>query len=265
MSEPIVCGVDIGSRTTKAVIMRQSEIVASSITLTEVDSVQSARHAIAEALRTGGLSWESLACIVATGYGRLRLPFAHFHITEITCHARGAFHDFPDVRTVLDIGGQDCKAIRLGETGKVLSFFMNDKCAAGTGRCLERIAATIGIPLAEIGPMSLRPAQEPVRVDTYCAVFAQMDVMSLVNEGKSATDILAAVLDGYTSRVWAMLERVAIQPELCMTGGVAKNTGIVRRLEEKLGRPAKISRDPQIVGALGAALIAQDKLAVKTK
>ncbi|MBM2825755.1 MAG: CoA enzyme activase [Dehalococcoidales bacterium] len=263
MGEAIVCGVDVGSRMTKAVIMAGSRLLAASITPTEVDSVQSARCAIEQALQAAGLAWENLGGIVATGYGRLRLPFAHFHITEITCHARGAFHLFPEVRTVLDIGGQDCKAIRLGANGRVVSFLMNDKCAAGTGRCLERIGAAVGIPLPEVGPMSLATVKEPLRVDTFCAIFAQMDVLALVNEGKTPSDILAAVLDGYTARVWGLLERVGIQPELCMTGGVAKNTGIVKRIETRLGQPVKIASDPQIVGALGAALIAQDKLAIR--
>ncbi len=260
MAKTIVCGVDIGSRMTKAVILADAQVLASSITPTEVDSVQSARRAIEQALRAAGLSWEDLANIVATGYGRLRLPFARFHITEITCHARGAFHLFPEVRTVLDIGGQDCKAIRAGANGRVVSFLMNDKCAAGTGRCLERIGAAVGIPLPEVGSMSLLPVKEPLRVDTYCAIFAQMDVLALVNEGKTPGDILSAVLDGYTARVWGLLERVGIQAELCMTGGVAKNTGIVKRIEDRAGRPVKIADDPQLVGALGAALIARDKL-----
>lgn len=264
MGESIVCGVDIGSRTAKAVLMRGREMLANSITLTEVDSVHSAQVVIDNSLQAAGLAWDDISCIVATGYGRLRLPFAQYHVTEITCHARGAGHLFPDARTVLDIGGQDCKAIRMAENGRVVSFVMNDKCAAGTGRCLERIANAVGVPLREVGPLSLVPVKEHLRVDTYCAVFAQMDATSLINEGKSPGDILAAVFDGFTARIWALLERVGIQPELCITGGVGKNIGIVKRVEARMGRPVKIATDPQIVGALGAALVAQDKLATRS-
>lgn len=265
MCKPVVCGVDVGSRTAKAVIMRGHCILGHSVTLREVDPVHSAQQIIENALQAAGAPWESISCVVATGYGRLQVPFAHFHVTEITCHARGASYIFPEVRTVLDIGGQDCKAIRLGENGRVVNFFMNDKCAAGTGRCLERIASAIGVPLDDIGPLSLMPVKEPLRVDTYCAVFAQMDVLSLVNEGKTVSDILAAVLDGFTSRIWGMLERIDMQPELCISGGVAKNIGIVRRIEDRLGRQVKVASEPEIVGALGAALIAQDRLAAMPK
>jgi predicted CoA-substrate-specific enzyme activase len=253
--------VDVGSRTAKAVIMRGNQISGSSVMLREVDPVHSAQQIIEKALKTAKVSWEHISYIIATGYGRLQVPFAHSHVTEITCHARGASHLFPDIRTVLDIGGQDCKAIRLDENGRLLDFFMNDKCAAGTGRCLERIAAAIGVQLDDIGPLSLKPVKEPLRVDTYCAVFAQMDVISLVNEGKDVSDIMAAVLDGFASRIWGMLERIEVQPELCISGGVAKNIGIVSRIEQRMGRKVRVAPEPEIVGALGAALIAQDKLA----
>ncbi len=265
MDESIVCGVDVGSRTAKALIMRGGQVLGHSLTLTEADSVRSARNAIDVALQAAEIPWEDISCIVATGYGRLQIPFAQFHVTEITCHARGASHIFPDVRTVLDIGGQDSKAIRLGENGRVINFVMNDKCAAGCGRCLERIAAAVGVTLKEIGPLSLMPVKEPLRVDTYCAVFVQMDVLSLVAGGKPVTDVLSAVMDGFTSKLWSMLERVGIEPELCITGGVAKNIGIVKRIEARLGRPVRIAPEPQIIGALGAALIARDKLAARAE
>jgi predicted CoA-substrate-specific enzyme activase len=263
MDDPIVCGVDVGSRTTKAVIMRGTSVLASSLTLTEVNAEHSARTAIENSIRTAETSWETIKCVVATGYGRLRLPFANYNITEISCHARGAYHIFPDVRTILDIGGQDSKAIRIAANGRVLTFAMNDKCAAGTGRCLERIAAAAGVTLDEIGPLSLMPVQEPLRVDTYCAAFAQTDTISLINEGKAPSDVLSAVLDGFASRVWSLLEKVGVEPELCITGGVGKNVGIVKRLENKSGKSIRLSPDMQIVGAIGAALIAQDKLSKK--
>ena len=262
MRESVVCGVDVGSRTAKAVIMRGHHVLGYSVMLREVDPVRSAQQIIENTLQTAGVPWERISYIVATGYGRLQVPFAQFHVTEITCHARGASHLFPDVRTVLDVGGQDCKAIRLDENGRLLDFFMNDKCAAGTGRCLERIATALGVPLDNIGPLSLKPIQELLRVDTYCTVFAQMDVISLVNDGKSVSDILVAVLDGFASRIWTMLERIDVQPELCISGGVAKNIGIVSRIKDRLGREVRVAPEPDIVGALGAALIAQDKLAM---
>lgn len=263
MPEPLVCGVDVGSRTAKAVIMRDGLVVASSIALAEVNTELSARGVVEDSLKLANAKWEDLSYVVATGYGRLRLSFANQHTTEITCHGRGAKHVFPCVRTVLDIGGQDCKAIRLGENGRVVNFVMNDKCAAGTGRCLERIAAAVRMPLEEIGRKSLTPRKENLRIDTFCAVFAQMDTTSLINEGKDPSDVLGAVFDGFASRMWALLNTVGIEPELCLTGGVGKNIGIVKRIEDKLGRPVKVPPDPQIVGALGAALIAQDKLGAK--
>ncbi len=265
MSDAVVCGVDIGSRTAKSLLLNGNKILGQSITLTEVDAEKAARRTIDATLGAAGLDWKDISCTVATGYGRLRLPFADYHVTEITCHARGASYFFPDVRTVLDIGGQDCKAIRMGANGRVIEFFMNDKCAAGTGRCLERIAASLNTPLSEIGPLSLQPVKNQLRVDTYCAIFAQMDALTLANSGEAVGDILAAVMDGFTSRVWSMLERVGVQPELCITGGVGKNIGIVKRVEERMGRPVKLAPDPQIIGALGAALIAGDKLATKAE
>jgi predicted CoA-substrate-specific enzyme activase len=264
MASALSCGVDIGSRTAKTVILNGSSMVSTSTTLTGVDSVQSARTVIDDALKKASLKWDDLGYTVATGYGRLRIPFAGSHITEISCHARGAHEIFPEVRTVLDIGGQDCKAIRMNEAGRVVSFVMNDKCAAGTGRCLERIADAVNVPLVKVGALSLEPVKEQLRVDTYCAVFAKMDVVTLMNEGKTPTDILAAVFEGFTARMWALLERVGIEPEFCITGGVGKNQGIVKRIEQRLGRPAMIAPDPQIVGALGAALFARDKLAAIT-
>lgn len=256
----IVAGVDIGSLSAKAVIMEGNQISSWSILSTGPDSEGIARQVMDKALEDVGLSVKDIDYIVSTGYGRVNVTFAQRHVTEISCHAKGAAWLFPEARTVLDMGGQDCKAISCDGNGNVLNFVMNDKCAAGTGRFLERVAATFGLPLEEIGPMSLQLLEGPVTISSTCAVFAEADMLLLLRQGKRVNDILAGACVAITKRIRSLLERVGVVEALVISGGIAKNIGVVTRLEESLGLKARIAPEPQIVGALGAALFATESL-----
>jgi predicted CoA-substrate-specific enzyme activase len=256
----IVAGVDIGSLSAKAVIMEGEKLLSWSVILTGPDSVEIAREVMGQALRNAGLSLDRIEYIVSTGYGRVNVPFAQSNITEISCHALGSHWLFPEVRTVLDMGGQDCKAIRCDEHGRVTNFAMNDKCAAGTGRYLERIAAMLRLPLDKIGPLSLQIIDGPVPIASYCVVFAERDVQLLVRQGKHRNDILAGASEAITDRIYSLLAQVGVQEAFSVSGGVAKNSGVVKRLEHKLGVRAYIAQEPQIVGALGAAVFARGRL-----
>lgn len=256
----ITAGIDIGSLSAKAVVMKDSEIVSWSVILTGPDSAEAARRVTDCALNSSGLRFDDLEYIVSTGYGRVNVPFAQRNVTEISCHARGAHWLCPEVRCILDMGGQDCKAIRCDDKGRVVDFAMNDKCAAGTGRYLERVAATLEIPLNEIGPLSLRLVEGPVSISSYCTVFAQTDILLQLREGRHRNDILAGACDAISARVQSLLERVGVEEAFMITGGVAKNIGVVKRVEERLGVKAHIPFEPQIVGALGAAVLAREAL-----
>lgn len=256
----LVAGVDIGSLTAKAVIMNDGNILSWNIIPTGVDSELTALIVMDETLKSAGFQFDDMDYIVATGYGRINVPFARKSITEISCHARASVWLFPGVRTILDMGGQDCKAIRCDEQGKVTDFAMNDKCAAGTGRYLERIAAALEVPLADIGERSLSAAGEAATINSYCAVFAESDVLMLLRQGKDSNDILAGASDAIVSRIISLLDMVGVVPEFSISGGVAKNTGVVRRLEVRLGLKAHIAAEPQIVGCLGAALFAAEEV-----
>ena len=256
----IVAGVDIGSMTSKALLIGNGEIMGWKFILTSADPVESASQVMSLVLTDCGLSQSDVTYIVGTGYGRVNVPFANATVTELSCHARGSHWSFPQVRTILDMGGQDCKAIRCDEKGRLANFAMNDKCAAGTGRYLERVAATLNLKLDEIGPLSLQPVDEALTVSDFCAVFAERDIVRLMREGKNINDILAAAHQAITNRVCALLARVDIERELCVSGGIAKNIGVVTRLEQRLGLKASVAPEPQIVGALGAALFATDRV-----
>ena len=254
----LVGGVDIGSSAAKAVILKDHAILASSIIPTGTDSAETASAVMNAALDAGGLALDDLAVIVSTGYGRIKVPFARKNITEISCHARGMAFALPTVRTILDMGGQDCKAIKCGEGGKVLNFVMNDKCAAGTGRYLERIARTLEVAIEDIGDRSLDIKEAPAPISSFCAVFAQGDVIVLLRQGKHINDILAGVCEALTERTQRLIQRVGLTGDFAISGGIAKNKGVVSRLERDLGVSAFIAPDPQTIGALGAALFAED-------
>jgi bzd-type benzoyl-CoA reductase Q subunit len=211
---------------------------------------------MARALEGTGLSVEGIHFIVGTGYGRVNVPFADKTITEIHCHARGGNFMYGDqVRTILDMGGQDCKAIRCDAKGKVVAFQMNDKCAAGTGRGLEVFADLLQIPIDEVGPLSLSVEQEPPPVSSTCVVFAKSEAAGLLRQGWSKERVLAAYCGAMAHRVAALLQRVGVEPDFAITGGIAKNPGVVQRIERELGLEAiSADLDTQIAGALGGAL-----------
>jgi predicted CoA-substrate-specific enzyme activase len=197
-----------------------------------------------------------LKSIVATGYGRISVPFANKKVTEISCHGLGAYKLFPDTGTVVDIGGQDSKVIQVGPGGKVLDFTMNDKCAAGTGRFIEVMAAKLRVPLDEMGSLSMR-ARGEVRISSVCTVFAESEVISLVAQNHPKEEIIRGIHRAIVNRVWSMVKTLGVKREVTMSGGVAKNQGVVAFLEEKLGYPIHVHKEPQIIGALGAALHAK--------
>jgi bzd-type benzoyl-CoA reductase Q subunit len=256
----ITCGVDVGSLSGEAAILVDGQLEAYSIVRTGPESAQTAIQALEEALKKTALTKDQIEYTVATGYGRVVVPFADRNITEITCHARGAHFFRPTVRTILDMGGQDCKAIRCDEKGKVVTFLMNDKCAAGTGRSLEVMAALLGIRLEDMGALSLEAKGKPIKVSNTCVIFAKSEVLSLMRQGEPTCDILAGLCDGVADRVKSLVRIVGVEEDFVISGGISKNMGVVRRIEEKLGVKAHICFEPQIVGAVGAALMAADIL-----
>jgi predicted CoA-substrate-specific enzyme activase len=253
-----VAGVDIGSRGAKSVIMEDGNILSSSICDTGPESAKTAQLTMDEALKGTGLSLKDFSYIVATGYGRVLVPFANANISEISCHARGAHWYFPSVRTILDMGGQDCKAINCDENGRVTNFIMNDKCAGGTGRFLEVIADVLQVPLEEIGSLSLESTQD-LPFSTVCAVFAKSEALALLKKGVPKSDILSGLHDAIAVRCRNLLKRVSIEKDFTITGGIAKNVGMVNKVKEKVGLEPLLAPDPQIIGALGAALFARER------
>ncbi len=252
-----VAGIDIGSATSKVVILSDSGTVATHMIETGPESRGSAEAVMAGALKISGLQREDLSSIVATGYGRVNVPFAGNIITEIACHARGVHSLFPKVRTILDMGGQDCKVIRIDAQGNHVAFAMNDKCAAGTGRFMEVMATLLKVPLDEIGSLSLQ-ATEDIKISNVCTVFARSEVTRHLRLGKPKANILGGLHAAIVERIFSLLKRVGIEADFAISGGIAKNIGVVRRLEEKIKLPIYISEEPQIIGALGAALFARE-------
>ncbi|MEM4729163.1 MAG: benzoyl-CoA reductase, bzd-type, subunit Q [Thermoplasmata archaeon] len=255
----ITCGVDVGSVSTQVVIMADGKLYAYSNMRTGSSSPESAEKGLKWALEGTGLPRERINYTVGTGYGRVNVPFANRAITEIACHARGAnFMYGPTVRTVLDMGGQDCKAIRCDEKGKVISFLMNDKCAAGTGRGMEVFADLLQVPIEKVGELSFEVDQEPPPVSSTCVVFAKSEASGLLRAGWPKNKVLAAYCSAMAHRIFTLLERIGVEKDFAITGGIAKNIGVVRRLEKELGLTvAKPKEDPQIAGAIGAALFAK--------
>jgi len=255
----ISAGVDVGSVGSKAVVVLDGELYSYSVMRTGGVSEATAVKVMNWALEETGLKLDNLQYVVGTGYGRVNVPFAKKTITEIACHARGAHYIYgPTVRTVLDIGGQDCKAIRCDEKGKVLSFLMNDKCAAGTGRGLEVFADLIGVPIQDLGKVSLSVEEEPPPVSNTCVIFAKAESLALLRQGWPKEKVAAAYHAAMADRIVDLLTRVGVEKDLVTTGGVAKNAGIIERVERLLGvKPLKPNIDPILAGALGAALFAK--------
>jgi len=261
----ITAGVDVGSVGSKAVIMLDGEIYAWSVMRTGSNSSDSANKALGWAIEDTGISLKDIHYIVGTGYGRVNVPMANRAITEIACHAKGANYIWgPSVRTVLDVGGQDVKAIRCDDTGKVVSFLMNDKCAAGTGRGMEVIADLLKIPIEEVGKVSLSVAEEPEPVSSTCVVFAKTEAVGLLRKGWTKEKVLAAYIRAMAIRMTELIEKVGCEKDFVITGGQSKNIGLVERVENILGLKRlpvpdldKSGRDPASAGAIGAALFAK--------
>ncbi len=255
----ISAGVDVGSVSTQAVIMVDGEIYSYSSMRTGSNSPESANNAMDWALDGTGLTLDKIQYAVGTGYGRVNVPFAKRAITEIACHARGAnFIYGPEIRTVLDMGGQDCKAIRCDQRGKVTAFLMNDKCAAGTGRGMEVFADLLQVHINDVGKMSLEVDEEPEPVSSTCVVFAKSEAVGLLRKGWPKEKVLAAYCSAMAHRVVTLLLRLGIEEKFVITGGIAKNIGVVKRIEDELKLKApESSIDPQLAGAIGAALFAK--------
>ncbi len=251
-----VIGIDSGSTSTNIVLMNQEKkVIAYHILPTGAKSIQSAEQGYKELLSKAGLGADDVSYVVATGYGRVKIPFADECVTEISCHGKGASFFDSSVRTIIDIGGQDSKVIRINEKGDVLDFIMNDKCAAGTGRFLEMMSSTLEMSLDDMGDEHEK-AREPLEISSMCTVFAESEVISLIADNKEKADIVAALNRSVVTRVLSMIERLGRKHAYMMTGGVAKNRGVVKTMEEKLGEKVIIPEEPQIIGAVGACLVA---------
>ncbi|OFV80475.1 MAG: benzoyl-CoA reductase, bzd-type, subunit Q [Acidobacteria bacterium RBG_16_64_8] len=262
----VTAGVDVGSVSSQAVLLADGKLLSFFSTRTGSSSPDSALRAFKGASDPLGFTLDDVSYAVGTGYGRVNVPFADRTITEIACHARGAnYMGGSSVRTILDMGGQDCKVIRCDERGKVLNFIMNDKCAAGTGRGMEVLADVLSVPIEDIGRRSFEIDEEPPPVSNVCTVFAKSEATSLLRAGWSVERVLAAYCAAMAQRVAGLIERLEVQREFFITGGIGKNIGVTRRIERLIGvealkLPADSVLDPQIAGALGAALFAHSLL-----
>ena len=253
----IVAGCDVGSLSGEAVILKDDSLLAYEIMRVRPRPTQTAQDVMSKALAQAELTLDDLDYCVSTGYGREKIPFAHSSISEISCHGRGAQWANPSVRTVIDIGGQDCKVIRVDKLGYMEDFAMNDKCAAGTGRFLEGMAKTLDVDLTQLGELTFK-SSSPMSITKTCSVLAQFDVICMINDGEDVADIAAGINRAMAERISKMTKKVGVRREVAMTGGVAKNSGVVAGLQKVLGLEVVGLNgvDPQIVGALGAALFA---------
>ena len=259
----LVAGVDVGSLCTKAVIMDTAGNMVSFSILRSGSMYQGAAETcFAQALESAGLESNDISYIVSTGYGRARVPFANNEVTEISCHARGAKWFFPEVHTVIDIGGQDSKVVQIDDRGQAVRFVMNDKCAAGTGRFLEVMAVALEIDLEDMSELSLKAQQHDMEVSSMCTVFAESEVISLFAGGYDKADIAAAIFKAIARRITGLVGQLGVKEKVAMSGGVAKSAGLVRALEKKLGTTLHIPEEPQIVGAWGAAIIAGERVSL---
>ncbi|HHY95500.1 MAG TPA: 2-hydroxyglutaryl-CoA dehydratase [Firmicutes bacterium] len=254
----LTAGVDVGSLTTKAVVLEDGRWLASALRITGASSQQNARLVLDEALAACGRGFSELDAIVATGYGRISVPFPARTVTEITCHARGAWAEFTSTRTVIDVGGQDSKVIRVEPPGRVVDFAMNDKCAAGTGRFLEVMARALELELEEMAQLSLR-ARHKAAISSTCTVFAESEVVSLIAQGRPRDEIVRGLHEAVCDRLFGLIARVGAEPQYTMTGGVAKNRGLLTVLEARLRSRINVPQNPQLAGAYGAALIAWEQ------
>ncbi len=256
-SKFITVGIDVGSVSSQSVIMTDGKIFVYSNMRTGSDSPDSARNALKYALEVTDMPEDRMDYCIGTGYGRVNVPFADRSITEIACHARGAnFIYGSKVRTVLDVGGQDIKAIQCDEKGKVVNFLMNDKCAAGTGRGMEVFSDLLGVPIEEVGDRSFEfKGEEPAAVSSTCVVYAKSEATGLLRKGWTKEEVLAVYCKAMAERIYSLVERLGFQPEFAVTGGMAKNRGVMDRVMSMVGlERMKTEWDTQIAGAVGAAL-----------
>ncbi len=254
--EQYFAGIDIGSTMTKVVILKDG-IITSIIGPTGPEHRRLANKVMEEALRKVNLTIDDITYIVSTGYGRINVPFSDKQITEITCHAKGIIYLFPKARTIIDIGGQDVKGIKIDSSGKVNDFVMNDKCAAGTGRFIEVIAHTLGVELDKVGDISLK-SQNPASISNICTIWAQQEVVASLAEGVPIADILSGIHRSLADRIIRLVSRLKIEDEIIVTGGGGKNKGLVYALRKLLGREVRVPEEPLITGALGAALLGKE-------
>jgi len=250
-------GVDVGSVSGKAVLMTEGNIVAWQVLPTGPDSRRTALDVANAVLQRSGAGIDDVAVIVGTGYGRSVIPFADKEISEITCHARGCHYFNPAVRTILDMGGQDCKAMSCDQSGKVLKFVMNDKCAAGVGRSMGIMADLFDIDLCELSSLALAASHDPFELNSTCAVFSRSEAIAAIRNGISRERVLAGACKALASRVQRLVARVGVKDAFMISGGIAKNVAVVANINSALGVDAHICHEPQIVGAVGAALFAQ--------
>jgi len=248
-------GIDIGSITTKAAIVDDGSVIGTRVAFTGYNANLAGRSVYEGLLEELGVDASSVEKIISTGYGRNSVDFADKSMTEIICHGAGAHFINPDVRSIIDIGGQDSKALVIDEQGRVKDFVMNDKCAAGTGRFLEVMARALEVNLDDFGAMSLR-SETPSKISSICTVFAESEVISLISKGEVRENIIAGIHDSVASRVFAMSQRIGLARPVMMTGGVAKNIGVVRALEKRLGSSIEVNSFAQVNGAIGAAVLA---------
>jgi (R)-2-hydroxyacyl-CoA dehydratese activating ATPase len=251
-------GIDIGSTMSKAAVVDdQGSMLGYVVGPTGAEHRRRANKVMEDVLLKAGISLDQVAYIISTGYGRVNVPFADKQVTELTCHAKGVASLFPEVRTAIDIGGQDAKVLKI-KNGRLTDFLTNDKCAAGTGRFLEVAAETLGLGLNEMGQISLQ-SDKPVKINSLCTIFAQQEIISRLSEGQPLTDILAGVYIAVTTRVVKLARQLKVEPPVVFTGGVAKNAGMVKAMETVLGMPILVPQEPLITGALGAAILARDE------
>jgi len=251
-------GIDVGSTMTKVLILNGG-IIASVIGPTGPEHRRLANQVMDEALKKAAISFQSITYIVSTGYGRINVPFADKEVTEITCHAKGVISLFPKAKTIIDIGGQDVKGIKIDGNGKIIDFAMNDKCAAGTGRFIEVIADSLGVPLDRVGDLSLQ-SKNPAKISNVCTIWAQQEVAASLAQGVPTSDLLAGIHQSLADRISRMVNRLRVEEEIIVTGGGGKNKGLLKALSEQLGHPVQAPEEPLITGALGAALLAREQV-----
>lgn len=255
----IFAGIDIGSNTTKAALLKNDVVIATQVLPSGYQHSEIAEKIYSDILDQTGYRADQVERVISTGYGRNSVPFAQKALTEIICHAAGAHFIHPGLRGIIDVGGQDSKAISLDEKGSIVNFAMNDKCAAGTGRFIEVMARTLGLPLEQMGKYHSK-ADQPLKISSICTVFAESEVISMISQQKSRENIIAGIHQSAASRIASLAAKVNLLEPVMMTGGVAKNSGMVSAIETALNKKLIITELSQETGAIGAAILAKREL-----